>query len=193
MAVPQFDLSTATKAMAAVVAAIDTADLDAATPCPEMTVRDLLFHALGFTEAFRQGATKEGVGHSAPPQPAPQTDLPGGWAELLTAQLDSLAEAWRDPAAWDGETEVGGVTGPAAGMAGFALDEVVVHGWDLARATGQDYRPADEDVAVLLEQFRETPPEGVPGLFGPRVEVAADAPDWQRLIGLTGRDPGWRR
>ncbi|MEU6565014.1 TIGR03086 family metal-binding protein [Nocardia nova] len=193
MAVPQFDLSTATKAMAAVVAGIDTADLDAATPCPEMTVRDLLFHALGFTEAFRQGATKEGVGHSAPPQPAPQADLPEGWPELLTAQLDSLAEAWRDPAAWDGETEVGGVTGPAAGMAGFALDEVVVHGWDLARATGQDYRPADEDVAVLLEQFRETPPEGVPGLFGPRVEVAADAPDWQRLVGLTGRDPGWRR
>ncbi len=193
MATPQFDLATATEAMTAIVAGINTGDLGAATPCPDMTVRDLLFHALGFTEAFRMAATKEGIGNSAPPEPAPQTDLPDGWAKLLTAQLAALAQAWRDPAAWDGVTEVGGVTGPAVGMAGFALDEVVVHGWDLARATGQDYQPAGKDVAVLLEQFRETPRDGVPGLFGPVVDVAADAPGWQRLIGLTGRDPGWHR
>ncbi len=193
MTTPQFDLSTATEAMAAVVAGIAPGDLTATTPCPDMTVRDLLFHTIGFTEAFRQAATKEGIGHSAPPEPAPQTELPEGWVELITAQLTSLAQAWRDPAAWEGETEVGGVTAPATGIAGFALDELVVHGWDLARATGQSYRPADADVAVLLNQFRDTPRAGVPGLFGPVVEVAADAGDWARLLGLTGRDPGWQR
>ncbi|WP_227979577.1 TIGR03086 family metal-binding protein [Nocardia spumae] len=192
MATPRFDLESATDAMAGVIAGIGAEDLAAATPCPDMTVRDLLFHAIDFTEAFRQGATKEGVGHSAPPRPAPEGALPDGWSELIGTQLKALTEAWRDPAAWEGDTEVGGVTAPAAAIAGFALDEVVVHSWDLARATGQDYRPADADVAVLLEQFRDTPREGVPGLFGPVVEVPADAPDWARLLGLTGRDPGWR-
>lgn len=192
MATPQFDLGNATDGMVEIIAAIGADDLSTATPCPDMTMRDLLFHTLGFTEAFRQGATKEGIGRSAPPEPAPQTDLPAGWSELITTRLKALAEAWRDPAAWDGETEVGGVTAPAAVMAGFALDEVVVHSWDLARAIGRRYEPADADVAVLLEQFRDTPREGIPGLFGPVVEVPAEATPWERLLGLTGRDPARR-
>ncbi|PPJ19830.1 TIGR03086 family protein [Nocardia nova] len=192
MATPRFDLAGATDAMAEIVSGIGADDLTAATPSPGVTVRDLLFHILGFSEAFRQGATKEGVGHSAPPRPAPDTALPDGWGELITTQLKALTEAWRDPAAWEGDTEVGGVTAPAVAMAGFALNEVVVHSWDLARATGRRVEPADKDVAVLLEKFRDTPREGIPGLFGPVVEVPADASEWERLLGLTGRDPYWR-
>lgn len=189
MATPHFDLESATDAMVEIISGIGADDLTAATPSPGVTVRDLLFHVIGFTEAFRQGATKEGVGRSAPPAPAPDADLPAGWSELITTQLKALTEAWRDPAAWEGETEVGGVTAPAPAMAGFALNEVVMHSWDLARATGRRFEPADKDVAVLLEQFRDTPREGTPGLFGPVVEVPADASPWERLLGLTGRDP----
>ncbi|MBO0855663.1 MAG: TIGR03086 family protein [Nocardia sp.] len=192
MATPQFDLESATDAMAEIVAGVADDDLGAPTPCPEMTVRDLLFHTIGFSEGFRQGATKEGIGKSAPPKQAPQQNLPDGWRELITAHLAALTEAWRDPAAWKGDTEVGGVTAPAVEMAGFALNEVVMHSWDLARATGRGYTPADKDVATLLAKFRDTPREGIPGMFGPVIEVPAEAPEWDRLLGLTGRDPNWR-
>lgn len=47
--------------MEAVVAAVSEADFDRRTPS-EITVRDMLVHVLGFTEGFRQGATKEMIG-----------------------------------------------------------------------------------------------------------------------------------
>ena len=58
----------------------------------------------------------------------------------MLERLDQLAEAWADPAAWEGLTEAGGLTMPAEVAGTVALDEVVLHGWDLARATGQDDR-----------------------------------------------------
>lgn len=109
------------------------------------------------------------------------------------AQSKALVAAWRDTAAWSGETEVGGVLAPAPRMAEFALDELVVHGWDLARATAQPYDPAASDLAVLLGMLRDTPREGIPGLFGPVVDIPAEAPLLHRVLGLTGRDPVWTR
>ncbi len=77
------------------------------------------------------------------------------------------------------------------------------HGWDLARATGQDDTIDPRDVerlwavttaipADLMEKYR-TPGAFGPGIevFGPEVEVPADAPLQDRLLGLIGRDPAW--
>jgi uncharacterized protein (TIGR03086 family) len=184
MTEPQFDLERAAASLEAVVGAIGDDQLDARTPCGQTLVRDQLAHVLGFSEAFRRGATKEGIGTSAPPSAAA---LPDAWRTLIPAQLKALTAAWRDPAAWAGDTEVGGVTAPAPEMARFALNEVIVHGWDLAHATGLPYAPAETDLAVLLDMLKDTPAEGVPGLFGPRVPVADDAPPLDRVLGLTGR------
>jgi uncharacterized protein (TIGR03086 family) len=188
---PNFDFEPAAMALATVVGGITDDQITAATPCAASAVRDLLVHVIGLTEAFRQAATKEAVGRSVPPTAAPDTALPDDWRAIIPAQLKELVAAWREPAAWDGDTEAGGVTAPAPVMAMIALDEVVVHGWDLARATDQPpiYDPAD--LTILLEFLRETPPEGTPGLFGPIVPVPADAPALDRVIGLTGRDPAW--
>jgi uncharacterized protein (TIGR03086 family) len=108
--------------------------------------------------------------------------------------LDELAEAWRDPAAWTGETRAGGVTLPGAVAGAVAADELVVHGWDLARATGQEYEP--DEVALraaygflVAAAANSGPGEGV---FGPVVPVPDDAPLLDRVIGLSGRDPGWK-
>lgn len=77
-------------------------------------------------------------------------------------------------------------------MAVVALDELVLHGWDLARATGQPFDVEPADAAALLPFLeRSASPEGTPGLFGPAVPVPADAPVLDRLVGLAGRDPGW--
>ncbi|MGF6888962.1 uncharacterized protein (TIGR03086 family) [Nocardia sp. GAS34] len=191
MTASMFDLEHAATLLEEVVAGISDDQLAAPTPTG-MTVGVLVGHVLGFTEAFRQGATKESIGRSVPPAaPAPDA-VPGDWRSRTAVQSKALVEAWREPAAWEGETEVGGATGPAPQMARFALDEVIVHGWDLARATGQSFAPREEDLVILLEMLAVTPAEGVPGLFGPRVAVAADAPALDRVLGLTGRDPAWR-
>jgi hypothetical protein len=82
-------------------------------------------------------------------------------------------------------------------------DDLVLHGWDLARATGQDDTLAPDDVdrlwsittaipAELMEKYR-TPGAFGPGIevYGPEVKLPEGAPMQDRLLGLVGRDPGW--
>jgi uncharacterized protein (TIGR03086 family) len=73
-----------------------------------------------------------------------------------------------------------------------ALDELVLHGWDLAVASGQPYDPAPPDVeaATSFVASFEAPRDG--NLFGPIVPVADTAPAFDRLLGLAGRDPNWQ-
>ncbi|WP_054815985.1 TIGR03086 family metal-binding protein [Nocardia arizonensis] len=186
-----FDLEPAATALESVVGAITDDQLGAPTPCADTTVRDLLAHVVMLTEAFRQAATKQGVGRSASPGAAAEIELPADWRTRIPAQAKALAAAWREPEAWEGETEAGGVRLPAAEMAVIALDEIVVHGWDLARAVGAPFEVTDADLAVLHEMLRETPKEGTPGLFGPVLPVADDAPALDRVLALTGRSAAW--
>jgi hypothetical protein len=73
-----------------------------------------------------------------------------------------------------------------------ALNELVVHGWDIARATGQGFDPGAEAVGAVhgfLGEFRKNP---VPvELFGPVVGVSAEASTMDWAIALSGRDPSW--
>ncbi|MFF2084998.1 TIGR03086 family metal-binding protein [Nocardia sp. NPDC058176] len=188
---PQFDFAPAARSLAAVVGEITEDQFTDPTPCAGLTVRDLLAHVVGLSEAFRQAATKEAVGRSASPPSGADSPLPDDWQTRIPAQLDALTAAWRAPEAWEGDTEAGGVVMPAVVMATVALDELAIHGWDLAVATGQQLAVSPDDLAILTEFLRETDPEGTPGLFGPIVAVPADAPALDRLLGLTGRDPGW--
>ncbi|MGK8511732.1 TIGR03086 family metal-binding protein [Nocardia asiatica] len=188
---PEFDFAPAALALSSVVGRITDDQLGAPTPCTDATVRDLLAHVLDLTEAFRQSATKEAVGGSVSPPPPTERVLPEDWRERIPAQLDALVTAWREPAAWDGVTEAGGVSEPAPVMARIALDEVVVHGWDLAKATGQPFTCAAGDLATLLDLLRETPAEGVPGAFGPVQPVTAEASDLEKVLAYTGRRADW--
>lgn len=77
--------------------------------------------------------------------------------------------------------------------------DLVHHGWDLAKATGQDATMHPGDVAELLPVVAALPPEVYePGAYGPDIEVLGpkvgvpdDAPAQDRLLGLLGRDPHW--
>lgn len=188
---PAFDLADAADRLAGVVAGITDDQLDRATPCEGVPVRALLGHVAMLAEAFRQAATKESVGVSQSPDVGDPNALPADWRTLIPARLAALVAAWREPAAWTGDTEAGGVTAPAPAMATVALDELVVHAWDLARATGRDHAPADDDLAVLEEFLADTPAEGTPGLFGPVQPVPADASRWTRVLAKTGRRATW--
>ncbi|MEU0875771.1 TIGR03086 family metal-binding protein [Nocardia brasiliensis] len=187
----EFDFEPAATALDTVITGITDDQLAAATPCADTTVRDLLAHVVDLTEAFRQAATKEAVGGSVAPVIAPENALPADWRALISAQLKALVGAWREPGAWDGITEAGGVSEAAPVMAMIALDELVVHGWDLAKATGQPFDATATDLATLLDLLSETPAEGTPGLFGPVLPVPTEASALDRVLALTGRSADW--
>ncbi len=186
----QLDLGPQAAELARVVAGIRDDQLGYPTPCTGTPVAGLLAHVVGLTTAFRMAAEKTPV--SGGPSASPH-DLPPDWRTGLSAQLDALVEAWRRPSAWEGTAEAGGIRMPAPVAATVALDEVLVHGWDLAVATGQDYAADPASVAACSEFAAQAAAEGpTPGLFGPPVPVPDDAPPLDRLLGLTGRDPNWR-
>jgi uncharacterized protein (TIGR03086 family) len=188
MTVP--DLEPAARRVAALLDGLPDTALDAPTPCAGTSVAALLDHLVGLTEAFRAAAAKEP--DSGPPPPPSAEHLDPAWRSLLPQRLDALVAAWREPAAAEGTTSAGGVAMPAADMAVVALDELVLHGWDLARALGRPYEVDPDDAAAVLA-FTSAfgSPEGTPGLFGPAVPVPDDAPPFERALGLSGRDPRW--
>ncbi len=176
-----------------VVAGVRDDQLDAATPCPELSVADLLDHLHGLALAFTLAARKAPLGGDGAPV-ADGSALVADWRADIPARLTALAEAWADPAAYEGLTQAGPIELPGDVTALVALDEVVVHGWDLARATGQDYDPDEGAVRACLTfaESWETPADAPDdGPFGPPVPVAADAPVLDRLLGATGRRPDW--
>jgi uncharacterized protein (TIGR03086 family) len=185
------DLATAAAETARIVAGVEADQLGDPTPCPGTSVAGLLDHLVGLTTAFRMAAEK------ATPPGGPSADaaqLAADWRTRLPAQLDALVTAWRQPGAWDGMTEAGGVTMPASAMGLVALDEVLIHGWDLAVATGQEYRPDAASTELCFDfvgDRSDEPADANDGLFGPVVPVPDDAPLFDRLLGRTGRDPRW--
>ena len=91
-------------------------------------------------------------------------------------------------------TAAGGVDLPGEVAGVVALNEVVVHGWDVAAGTCQPFTSEPQLIEAALGFVRsaaEENPAGSPGLFGPPVPVPADAPPLGRLIALSGRDPEW--
>lgn len=193
---PQLDLGPAAGEVRRLLDGVRDDHLDAPTPCTGLPVAGLLDHLMGLTLAFTWAARKETPpeGAGRPPQPDAE-QLDPAWRTDLPERLDALAAAWRDPAAWDGTTEAGGVTMPGGVMGVVAVDELVVHGWDLARATGQAFRCDPASAAAVLEFTRESAEPGNAAmredLFGPVVEVPQDAPALDRALGYAGRDPGW--
>ena len=175
--------------MARLVAAVPADALGRPTPCEHYTVGDLLDHVGGSALAFRAAAEKHPLPGGASGQAA---NLVADWQERIPADVLAMAEAWVPPEAWTGMTAAGGVDLPGEMAGVVALDELVLHGWDLAKATGQPAGydgPGLEAVLGMVQHFRSA---GVEGLFGPAVDVPEDAPLLDRILGLAGRDPDWQ-
>jgi uncharacterized protein (TIGR03086 family) len=189
------DLEPAARRLADLVTGVPDELLDAPTPCPAYTVGDLLDHVGGASLAFTGAAVKDTGDVTSQGPSGDASRLSDAWRTHIPRDLVALAAAWRDPDAWTGMTKAGGVELPGEVAGLVALDELVVHGWDVARATGQAYdvdAASLEAVQAFVSQFSEPGQEEMrAGLFGPVVEVSEDAPLLDRVIGLTGRDPAW--
>ncbi|WP_410637172.1 TIGR03086 family metal-binding protein [Amycolatopsis sp. lyj-346] len=166
-------------------------DLAAPTPCAEYDVRALLNHLLYWGPRLVAAGRRED-----PPSPgggeAEAALVTGDWRADLEKQTETLVEVFGTPAAWTGTTALGSAPMPSATVGAMVLDEFVLHGWDLARASGQQCAYAPEAATAVYEfavamgdQARSM------GVYGPVVAVAADASPLERALGAAGRDPAW--
>ena len=185
-------MARAAAAFVQTIRAIDPAQLGARTPCSGYDVRGLANHLLFWGPSLEAAARKESV--SPPAGAEDDVDLArGDWAAALEAQVERSVAAWSEPRAWEGTTQLGSpMELPASLIGNMVLGELVVHGWDLARATGQHLAVDDEVAEHLAEEVAKTAEQGREmGVYGPEVPVPETAPPLHRVLGLTGRDPGW--
>ncbi|GAA1921817.1 TIGR03086 family metal-binding protein [Nocardioides hwasunensis] len=186
------DLVPAGERLVEVAAEVADDRLGAPTPCEGRTVGQLLQHLVGLTLAFRAAADKDlGPVTDTSPDDGGWPDVEPGWREALATQVPAMTAAWRDPVAWQGMTRAGGVDLPGEVGGLVALDELLLHGWDLARATGQPYTCDDATAEACLAFVSGFDESGTPGLFGPAASVSEDASAFERLLARSGRDPRW--
>jgi len=156
---------------------------DNPAPCEGWVARDIVRHMVEWMPAL----CLEGAGLEVPKVPSVDDDPVGAWVGMS----DALQAALDDPevATREFEMRAGRVTVEDA-IARFCLHDVLVHTWDLARATGLDETlDADEvhgmyeGILGMDEALRQS------GHYGPSVEVPADADEQTKLIAFTGRHP----
>ncbi len=192
----QLDLGPAAQRLAELVRNVPDDALDNPTPCPDYSLGDLVDHVGVLALAFRAAATKESnaLTNGTPPL-GDASHLVDDWRTRIPRDLAGLAKAWNDPEAWAGMTRIAGGDAPGAVIGQVALNELVVHGWDVAQASGQPYvsdEPSLEGARNLLAMFSGPDDDEKRGVgFGPVVKVADDAPLLDHVLGMSGRDPDW--
>ena len=184
------EMAAAAAEAARVVGGVRSDQLSAATPCPDWDLRTLLNHMILWTAYSAERRARD--------EPVPDELMnkdfvaEPGYADQYAAQLDKAVAAWSDPAAWQRDLNVMGSPTPAADVAALLIAEMVLHGWDVAQASSQDYACRDdvatavyEATAANAELFRKY--QG----FADAVPVPDSASVLDRALALSGRDPGW--
>jgi uncharacterized protein (TIGR03086 family) len=183
-------MAAAAAETARVVVGATKTPLDQATPCGDWDLRTLLNHTILWTaysaerRAHGQSVAEELMSKDFTADP--------GYAHDYEAQVNKAVQAWSDPTAWEGDRDVMGNAMPAADIGAMLIMETVLHGWDVARATGQDYQCGPDLAQAVLgtvraqgDMFRQY--QG----FAAVVPVPDDATTFDRVLSLSGRDPQW--
>ena len=156
---------------------------DLPTPCTEWSVRGVVQHLVAGNHLFARALTDE-------PSPVDLPDVPAGeWPATYDASADALLAAFSAPGVLERVVTVPFGTVPGAVALQLRLVENLVHGWDLARATGQPARHEDRvaEAALVFTRARlaDVPAGRTP--FGPPQPVADDSPALDRLAAALGR------
>jgi uncharacterized protein (TIGR03086 family) len=169
-----------------VLANVKPDQYDAATPCESWDVRALVNHIVGGSYYFAAC-----VNEGKHPAGANDTDFTeGDVMGAYDAGIAAAVSAFNAPGALDKMVELPFGTLPATAFLGLATTDQFTHGWDLARATGQDCNLAPELATQLLEGAKASIPDQFRGPdgqapFGPAHEGGATAAD--HLAGFLGR------
>lgn len=154
-----------------------TDKLDAATGCEGWDLRTLLNHMLETQRYFAASARGE---DASPPGPQPPSLLSDDPVADFEGARSEVKKAFGAP----------GVLDKAGPVLGIAFSDTLLHGWDVARATGQDSTMPEGLAEVAYESIHgRFTDEQRKGVFKPEVPVADDATPQARLLAYTGRDP----
>jgi uncharacterized protein (TIGR03086 family) len=185
------EMAAAAAEAARVVSNVPAGTLTQPTPCGDWDLRTLLNHTILWTSysakrrAHGESVDEELINKDFTADP--------GFREDYAGQIGQAVDAWKNPDAWAGTRNVMGNATPAADIGAMLLMETALHGWDVARATGQEFTADDATAAALLhtvqaqaELFRKY--QG----FADAIEAPPDATAFERALTLSGRDPGWK-
>ena len=158
----------------------------ATTPCADWDTRGLVNHLVAgnlWAAELAAGGTIEGVGSRL------DGDLLGDDpSAAYTASASAAAAVFRRPGALDAPCAVSYGPVPGSVYAGHRFLDVLVHGWDLAAATGQDYA-LDPELMEACQQIIEPQLDAFrgAGALAPQVAVPADASTQTRFLAMLGR------
>jgi uncharacterized protein (TIGR03086 family) len=157
--------------------------LDDSTPCANFTVSSVLEHMIGgataFAPAFRGEAAPETAAGAAA----------GTLHERWRRAMDDLSSAVHAPGAQERTIAAPFGDVPGSMFARYVAFDGLVHGWDLATATGQRYAPRKQLVSEADAFARELlQPEMRDGdTFAAEKPAPAEATPLERLVAFTGR------
>ncbi|HYZ91019.1 MAG TPA: TIGR03086 family metal-binding protein [Actinomycetota bacterium] len=151
-------------------------NLEAQTPCKSWKVRDVVNHLIQGNEFFQASAR----GEQAPLDDPPPDVIGDGPSDIYDRARKATT------AVFSGEGVID-KTGPKLGI---AFVDQLVHGWDIAEATGQDTMMPDDlaQAAFGMVDGRLTD-EQRGKFFGPEVKVPETASAQEKLLGYVGRTP----
>lgn len=179
------DLAYAGVEVGALIARVGPGQWSDPTPCAEWSVRDVVHHLVGLNLVFAA------MLHDQPP-PERGADVLG--ADPVEAYRESnamLHKAFAQPGVL--EREFRGPLGVATGeqRLQIRLADLIVHGWDLARATGLQLRIPEELAERSLQLTRASmATQSRAGRFDEPQPVDEDAPALDRLAAFLGRTVG---
>jgi uncharacterized protein (TIGR03086 family) len=165
------------------VRAVPAGAWDNPAPCDGWVARDIVGHLTEWLPAF----FFQQWDLDAPPVPSAGDDPEAAWTvvdNVIQAALDDPAIAGRSI-----DTRMGNSSFEET-VAMICLPDVLVHTWDLARATGLD-ETLDADEVHRFVETMEPADQAMrdSGHYGPRISVPDDADEQTRLIAFVGRQP----
>ncbi|WP_062430334.1 TIGR03086 family metal-binding protein [Herbidospora daliensis] len=186
-------LAISYQALENAVAGVHDDQWDAATPCSQWTVAQVVQHAAA-DQLVWAGALGVGPGPAYDPF-SPSGSIEGGAAELVKNAVEVGTAAWAtvsdDTATVPTPLPHGELPTPVA-MVMCALD-ALVHAWDVAIATGQPSPIGDEVAGHLLDAARQVvEPLRQWGAYAAVVEAGGDSsatPVADELLRYLGRTP----
>jgi uncharacterized protein (TIGR03086 family) len=181
---PVGQLSAALETTGQLIASVRTDQWSEPTPCSQWNVRDLVGHLVAGNALFARALG------SSEPEPDREAGQDDDLLPAYRASAAALAGAFEQPGVLEKIVTVPFGTVPGFVALHLRITEVLVHGWDLARATGQPATFADDvakqELAFSRKALGDVPPDRSP--FAPPQPVADDAPAIDRLAACLGRD-----
>jgi len=186
---PMDQLERAQAWTGAIVAGVHKEDLHEPTPCAEWDVAKLLDHLIADIDTFNRVASGEPLDLVTSITPE---ENEGRAAPDAAAAFDQVVkrarELWSAPGALERIYKTSRSELPGAGIFNIFLIELLVHGWDIAKATGQQ-REMPADLAEAELAFTTKMMKDKRMGFAEPVLAPEDASATDRLVAFLGRTP----